>query len=79
MKRWKVDVVELQYGNEISVEDYNMLREVVKWGAIEKEQAHCVIPGCFMNTTLLSSFRSSLVVDNTTLSSKHHILFRILL
>lgn len=31
--------MELQYGNEISVADYNMLRDVVKWGMVIEEQA----------------------------------------
>lgn len=31
--------MKLTYTNEISVADYNMLRENVKWGALDEEQA----------------------------------------
>ncbi len=31
--------MKLQYGNEINVKDYNMLRDVVKWGALAEDQA----------------------------------------
>lgn len=31
--------MKLQYGNEINVKDYNMLRDVVKWGALAENQA----------------------------------------
>lgn len=45
--------MELQYGNEISVADYNMLREVVQWGVLAAEQAEIGLS----NSALLVSCR----------------------